>query len=216
VKARSFLFGLGAIVSPLLLYFAAALISAVFPLSGNGASRGNDSRTIYVCGDIIHTDILVPVSDKAVDWSLKFAGVVDASVSPNDFIAIGWGDLLFFTEFETWSDVTLKGIWGAISGRGPTALRVYTIREPKNSPGCHALLVDEDARRRLARIVDETLVKPEVISVLPGTRQFFFQSHQRYSPFNTCNQWTARSLAAMGLPRAYFAPFSFSVTWPLK
>jgi hypothetical protein len=37
----------------------------------------------------------------------------------------------------------------------------------------------------------------------------------RYSPFNTCNQWTAHALGKAGLPRASFAPFAWSVTQPL-
>ena len=96
----------------------------------------------------------------------------------------------------------------------PPRESIKAITLPANEPDCVPLEVDRAGRQALIDHVRATLAAETPAA--QDRLEAFYLAKGRYSPFGTCNQWVADGLAAAGLPSARFAPFSFSITWPLE
>lgn len=194
-------------------YLLAALGFALCPQSGR-PQQAEGEPVVYVCTSLAHADIMLPSRDPLVDWSALFPTVARPGLPAEAYLAFGWGDLRFFRETPTWSDVRPATALGALAGLNDAALRVVAVTPPANEPDCLPLEVDRAGRQALIDHVRATLAAETPAA--QDRLEAFYLAKGRYSPFRTCNQWVADGLAAAGLPYARFAPFSFSVTWPLE
>lgn len=199
-----------------LLYVIAALGFALFPASGRPQQQAESEPLVYVCTSLAHADIVMPSRDPLIDWSPLFPAVTPQGLPAEAYLAFGWGDLRFFQETPTWADVRLPVALGALAGLHDTALRVIAVDPPSGDADCRALRVDRQGRQALidhvrASLADGAPSQP----VAQAGLEAYYLAKGRYGPLRTCNQWVAEGLAAAGLPYARFAPFSFSITWPL-
>lgn len=194
------------------LYFIAALGFALFPASGR-PQQADGEPVVYVCTSLAHADIVMPSRDPLIDWSALFPAVTPPGLPAEAYLAFGWGDLRFFRETPTWADVRLPIALGALAGLNDTALRVVAVNPPSADPDCQPLRIDRAGRQALIDHIRATLVQQQPV-VQTGLEAYYL-AKGRYSPLRTCNQWVAEALAAAGLPHARFAPFSYSITWPL-
>jgi uncharacterized protein (TIGR02117 family) len=198
------------------LYLIAALGFALFPASGR-AQQAQGEPTVYVCTSLAHADIVMPSRDPLIDWNALFPAAGPREPPADAYFAFGWGDLRFFRETPTWADVRLSTAIGALASLNDAALRVIAINVPTGDPDCRPLAVDRAGRQALidhirASLVDGARPRP---AARAGFEAYYIAGGQ-YGPLRTCNQWVADALAAAGLPHARFAPFSFSITWPLE
>lgn len=119
-----------------------------------------------------------------------------------------------FRETPNWADVRPSIAFSALTGLNDTALRVIAVNPPANDPECVKLAVDRAGRQALIDHIRTTLA--DKAPAAQDRLAAYYLAKGRYSPLRTCNQWVAEGLAAAGLPHARFAPFSFSITWPLE
>lgn len=201
---------------PALAYLIAALGFALLPAAGR-PQQAEGEPVVYVCASLAHADIMMPSRDPLIDWRTLFPTVVPPALPADAYLAVGWGDLRFFRETETWADVKLTTALSALAGLNDTALRVMAVNPPAADPECRPLRIDRAGRQALiehirASLADEAQHLPAAQTGLEA----YYLARGRYSPLRTSNQWVADALAAAGLPYARFAPFSFSVTWPLN
>lgn len=195
------------------LYLIAALGFALWPVSGR-AQQADSEPVVYVCTSPAHADIVLPSRDPLIDWSALFPAVARPDLPAEAYLAFGWGDLRFFREVPSWADVRPAIALGALSGLNDAALRVIAVSPPANDPECVPLTVDRAGRQAL---IDH--IRATVADATPAAQdrlEAYYLAKGRYSPLRTCNQWVSEGLAAAGLPHARFAPFSFSITWPLE
>jgi uncharacterized protein (TIGR02117 family) len=204
---------LAALLLLIVLYLIAALGFALLPVSGR-PQQAESEPVVYVCTSLTHADIVLPSHDPLIDWSALFPTVVRPNLPDEAYLAFGWGDLRFFRETPSWADVRPAIALSALVGLNDTALRVMAVNPPVNNPECMPLAVDRAGRQALidhirATFADETPAAQDRLEA-------YYIAKGRYSPLRTCNQWVAEGLAAAGLPYARFAPFSFSINWPLE
>ena len=209
------------VMSSCAIYALAAVGFALAPASGRPQLAADAEPLVYVCASLAHTDIVLPLDDPLTDWRAIFPEVATTALPPNTYLAFGWGDLRFFQETPQWSDLKVSTASAAFLGLHPTALRVLAIRAPAaGEADCPQLALDREGRKALIQHIRETLdLGPGGQAQLqPGGGRFeaYYLARGRYSPMRTCNQWVAEGFAAAGLPHARFAPFSFSVLWPLE
>jgi uncharacterized protein (TIGR02117 family) len=204
----------------LAVYGLTALAFALFPNRGTPQMASANEPAIFVCTSLAHADIVLPLSDPLVDWRKRFGTVITPDLPGNLYVAFGWGDLVFFRETPEWQDLQPSLAALALTGRNDTALRVVVVNPPDSDPECRAVNLARENRRKLvgfilATLKDETDGGPYMHK---GSSRFeaFYVARGTYGPFNTCNQWVADGLREAGLPHARFAPFSFSVKWPLQ
>jgi len=211
---------IGVPVLLLLAYALAAIAFALLPVSGRPQQLKGDEPVLYVCASLAHTDILLPIRDPLIDWRALFPDNVPDGLPSDAYLAIGWGDLAFYRETPTWADVKISVALDALLGGHATAFRVVAVNPPEAGGECRSLKVDQAGRqavidRVLSKLVRDAAGRP---LMQPGSTWpiAYYLTKGRYGPFDTCNQWAASALAAAGLPHAKFAPFSFSVMWPLS
>ena len=201
-------------------YTLVALVSALLPVGGRVMADTSGEPPVFVCASIAHADLILPLHDPLVNWETLFPDVAPARLPSGVMLAIGWGDLHFFRDTPTWSDVRFSTAARALLGRGTTALRVVAVNSPKDMPDCRRLALDKPGRQALIDYVRASLVpgadgKPQRQPGGEGLEAYYL-AQGRYGPLNTCNAWASQGLAAAGLPHAWFAPFSFGVTRPLE
>ena len=204
---------LAALVILSVLYVAIALGFALLPEAGR-PQQAESEPLVYVCTSLAHADIVLPSRDPLVDWSPLFPAVARPDLPAESYLAFGWGDLRFFRETPNWSDVRPAIALSALAGLNDTALRVVAVNPPANDPECMPLNVDRAGRQAMIDHVRATGSDPTPAA--QNRLEADYIAKGRSSPLRTCNQWVAEGLAAAGLPYARFAPFSFSITWPLK
>lgn len=198
------------------LYCIAALGFALFPAAGR-PQQADGEPVVYVCTSPAHADIVMPSRDPLIDWSTLFPAAIPQGLPAEAYLAVGWGDLRFFREIPNWADVRPLIALSALTGRNDTVLRVMAVNPPTNDPDCRPLRIDRTGRQALIDHVRASLAPDARRQPVAQTgREAYYLAKGRYSPLRTCNQWAAEALAAAGLPHARFAPFSFSITWPLE
>ncbi len=200
-------------------YAGAAVMAATVLVRGDHQLADTGEPVIFVCATPVHADILLPIADSAMDWRPVFPELLPVELPTGAMLAFGWGDLRFFRDVPEWSDLTLSLAVAALAGLNDVALRVSVVMPPQPTSDCVPLQVSKATRTSLGQYILSTLVRSGdgKLTRHDGGSRFtgFFAAHGRYGPLYTCNQWAADALAAAGLPHAPFAPFSFSVLWPL-
>lgn len=201
-------------------YVAAAGLSAAMPAAGRVQAPGPGEALTYLCEAPFHTDIALPLRDPLVNWESELQGALPLWMPPDTYLLFGWGDSVFFTRVLEPGDLTASRALGALAGLNPAALRIVPVDGPSVEEYCEPIPVDTEGRAALIGHIRDTF-RFDADGVLktietPVRGEILVRATGRYSVYNTCNQWTAAALGKAGLPRALFAPFSFSVTKPLK
>jgi uncharacterized protein (TIGR02117 family) len=207
------------LIAASLLYGLAALVCALFPRAGRPQAIVADDPVLFVCASLAHADIVMPLSDEIGDWRNAFFAVA-GDLPEEAHIAVGWGDLGFYRETPRWRDLRFGTALRALAGVGPATLHVKAVNAPDAASGCIGVKIDRAGRQALARFIlasgqkDSDGFPPLIEQPNPG--EAFYAAKGRWSAWRTCNGWAAEALAEAGLPSAVWAPFSFSVTWPLR
>jgi uncharacterized protein (TIGR02117 family) len=173
----------------LLLLAAAARIAA--------AESG--AKTIFVTSNGWHSGIVVARADLppgAIPESADFPHAV--------YFEFGWGDTEYYPAPRKSLGMTLGAVFP-----GPAVVHVIGMaRHPREMfPASEivALRLSNDAFHRLVQYLEATFLRAGAARARPSARGLYPTSHfypatGRFHLFNTCNTWTARGLAAAGLP----------------
>lgn len=201
-------------------YVAGAALSAALPAAGRTQALTGQNHPVFLCEAPYHTDIALPLRDPRIDWRSELAGALPPWLDPEAYLLIGWGDAVFFTQVLHPEDMTPGRAIRALAGANPTAVRIVPVDARSVADYCMPLGVDTEGREAIIAHIRETFRrgpdgKPEFLAT-PVAGEVLVRARGRYGLFNTCNQWTAAALGKAGLPRAPFAPFSASVTGPLR
>jgi uncharacterized protein (TIGR02117 family) len=200
-------------------FILAAVLFALFPVSGTQQQAGNEPP-VYVCATFVHTDIAVPLNDPDIDWRALLGTAIPQNAAPDSYLLFGWGDRVFFTQVPDWGSVKPSIALSALLGLNDTAVRLTFATADEVKKSCLPNGIDRSNRQKLTKYIEasfERSVSGEIMPTGDGTpEELYFHALGRYSPFNTCNEWTADGLILAGVSQAWFAPFHFGVTWPLK
>ena len=138
------------------LYFLAVLVLGW--LSVNGDHRQADEGVeIRVWSNGTHTDFVVPVRTKVVDWG-AFAPLEDTrSLARLPYVVIGWGDHDFYVNTPTYDDFSLATTLKAIFLPTSTVMHVkYYDYLPRSKDTCVKLLLTDAEYRRLVAFIKDS------------------------------------------------------------
>jgi uncharacterized protein (TIGR02117 family) len=213
---RNFLLCSLIVVVGIALFPLAAWIAALTPVLGRTQDIKPTDPPIFVCANFAHAEIIMPLTDVAIDWQSMFDIAEVKASHPELYLSFGWGDLAFFQQTGKWQDMRLGTTLAAFSGRLPTTLRMVVQKMPRNDPECLMLVIDVKGRRAMANHIRETLAtSPPTLALGSEKYQRYYIANGQYGIFHTCNQWVSDGLGKAGLPHAWYSPFSFDVIWPL-
>ncbi|MGH8491914.1 MAG: DUF2459 domain-containing protein [Moraxellaceae bacterium] len=204
------------VTSLIALYGLAALLGGVVPVN-------RDYRPVlqgipvYLQSNGAHIDIVFPVSDSC-DCSRQRAPrfavleqAFDATVPASQWqwVAAGWGNEDFMLHVPTWSELTPGVALRAASGVGGSVLRLSTHYEPGMGEDVARLtLTPEQYRHLLSHIRASMGESPvAVMASITGEDDRFYRAQDRYSLFNTCNEWVRQAVAAAGIRTVWWTPF---------
>lgn len=158
-----------------------------------------------VIGNPFHTDLVMP----ALGWHELLNLPADAQ-----YVAIGWGDLSFYAETPTLSDLKLSTIFRALSGTDPATIHVYWTDGPVEGEDAHPLPVTALQAQALTSYIRAGFdgAQPERIPGLAyGANDMFFKAKGHWTPFTTCNEWLAQGLRGAGIRTGLWAPFASGI-----
>ena len=198
------------------LYLVAALIGSLIPVN-RGWSEPADGITIYLADNGIHADIVMPVSAQGLDWSKVIPRSDMAAADPNmRWISFGSGEERVYLNTPTWSDITPRTIWSALTG-GYRVMHVeyvpspfYTVRQIRLRP--------EEYRRLWAAIhadfaLDANARPKRIAHPGYGPTDAFYRAVGKESALRTCNSWVANWLRLAGVKTSLWPPFVQGLTW---
>ena len=120
------------VIAALLAFLLAAWIGSSIPRNGEWQEPGNladETVTILIGNNGIHTEIVMPVATRTIDWRgvfpLKDIGAPDAGYT---HVAVSWGERSFFLETPTWADLNLFTAIGALGGGEGLLHAAYYVR----------------------------------------------------------------------------------------
>ncbi len=201
-------------------YLGAAWLSGMLPSAGKLAHVPPGKPPAYLCEAAFHTDLALPLDGEIANWRKDFRGYLPDYLPRDTYLLFGWGDSVFFTKVLYPEDLTFWRGVTALAGRNPVAMRIAPVYGSDVRELCKPLPGGQETKRILIDEIRASLKRDaegkyiEIDTDVPG--ELLLAAKGRYSPFNTCNQWTARALGKAGLPHAVFAPFAWSVTQPLN
>lgn len=211
---------LGAILIAGLWYAGAAWLSGLFPLPGKAAGVPPARPAAYLCEAAFHTDIALPLDGEVINWRRELRGHLPDYLPRDTYLLFGWGDSVFFTSVLHPDDLTAGRALSALAGMNPVAMRIVPVYGSDVRSVCDPLPGGQAAKAVLISEILRSLRKDAGGNYIridtPVFGELLLSAHGRYSPFTTCNQWTANALGRAGLPRAVFAPFTWNVTRPLR
>ncbi len=165
------------------------------------AATADSTRTqpIYVIGHGLHTGIVVP----GVTLNQAIPELRERFGDPA-YYEVGWGDAAFYQSEDVSVGLTLQALFWS---RGAV---VHVVGVPESPPGYFskekviaACISDEELKALSSHIAASFARDPNghLIRQEPGNYgdSQFYSGTGHYSALNTCNTWTARSLASAGM-----------------
>lgn len=136
------LFGiLSAFILLTLIYFFFAIILSLLPVNKDFKNAENGIE-IYIRSNGVHTDFILPVKTKVIDWSEKIPyndfTEVDSSFH---WLGFGWGNREFYIETKEWSDLKIPTAIRAGTGIGDCAMHVEYKQKPFQSKNWVKLII---------------------------------------------------------------------------
>lgn len=197
----------------ILLYLGCAW--AFSRLTIKSEKHPNPDVTVYILGNGVHTDIVMPVKTDCKDWSQS---ILYKNTRNNDttlqYLAIGWGDKGFYLKTPTWADLKFSTAFNAAFGLSTAAMHATFYKSLKEGDECIKLDIDKEQYQRLITFIENSLQTDSLGQpiVIPTEMRYnkddaFYEARGRYSLFHTCNTWTNNALKACGQKACWWTPF---------
>jgi uncharacterized protein (TIGR02117 family) len=201
----------------LLVYFCTAFICSNITVNDGISSTG--PVTIYVKSNGVHTDLIVPLKTKQIDWTTVFpfknTKVQDTNAR---FLALGWGDKGFYLNTPTWGDLTFKTAFKAMFGLSTSALHTTFLDSVETTKTCKEIKMNEKEYRLLVRYINRSITfnpKSKAIFIptkaVYGDNDAFYEALGSYHMFSTCNTWTNSALKCSNKKACLWTPFDTGI-----
>jgi uncharacterized protein (TIGR02117 family) len=194
------------------LYLAAAFVGALWT-TNPGQVPAKTGQTVWVETNGAHTGIIIP-------WAW-LADIIKPShfknPGPATHLMIGWGGREFYQATPTWAEFNLGVALRTLAWNDDVALNVQAVAAPTPAPHRVRLtftLTSTEALQKALRAQFGPNAQPNGFSY--GETDAFYPARGTYSPFYTCNNWTAQMLAQAGQRVGRWTPFAQGLMWSLQ
>jgi len=185
----------------LLLLIAACAQRPPVPLSSSIAAPADGRAwTVFVTSNGFHSAIVLARAD------LPAGRLPETGDFPQSrFFEFGWGDAEYYPARKTTVGMALRAALLSTPSVVHLAGRVHVpVPQPPDFEVVR-LALDSGAVARLVSFIEATFARGGKARAEPSgpglyATSLFYPAHGRFHLGNTCNTWTARALAAAGLP----------------
>lgn len=184
-----------------------------------------DSGTeILVWSNGLHTDFVVPVRSKLMDWG-TFAPYSKSSPPDRglEYAVIGWGDHDFYVETPTNADFSIATALKALFLPTGSVVHVsYYYSRPELGNKCVRLLLSDEEYRTFVNCLKRSFEldpqgKPMVLAGANyGVFDVFFRGAGSYHLLHTCNNWANQVLQTTGVRTPVWSPLDSAIFHHVK
>lgn len=162
----------------------------------------------------VHTAIVMPLVTPQKDWRADLpARDLAAPDRPYTHVAVSWGERQVFLDTPTWWDLSPLTVLRIIGVGGEGLIHAAHYVRPAPDETIRPMRIGALEYARLVRRI-ETALPPRADRRRHRGYQdhdVFYDAPGRYTPLNTCNQWTSDTLAAAGIRTGWWTPFAGGV-----
>ena len=217
-KIFKYLFRITLTIIALVLFY---LLSA-FCLSRitiNKELNSSSDVAIYIKTNGVHTDLVVPVKNKQIDWSsqVKFSNTLLKDTTMQ-LLALGWGDKGFYLETPTWADLKFKVAFKAAFGLSAPAIHATFYRSLKESESCKKIMISQEQYSRLSNYILNSFQKDSTghVKYIHTNANYnntdaFYEANGSFNIFHTCNTWANKGLKISGQKCCLWTPFDKAI-----
>ncbi len=209
---------IGFILGAVFLYVILALVLPLIPIN---AEKTDDPKIIeaYIMTNGVHTDLVLPIKTKYIDWSQKLPFENTKSKdSDQNFIAFGWGDKGFYLDTPTWADLKFSTAFKAAFWLSDSAMHCTYYKKMTVGTDCKKIMLTEKQYQKLIKFIDDKfdkdaegnyqLVKTNAVY---DRNDAFYDAKGTYSFAYTCNTWANQGLKVAGQKAALWTPTDFGI-----
>ncbi len=184
------------------IYQCILMIGMSVPVAGE--TLGNDTRSIYVISNGVHTDICLATADYQ-NWE----NLIDLNDYPQfretpSHVCFGWGDKGFYLDTPEWSDLKLSTAVNAMLLNSPTAMHVSLLSgAPLPGPNAKRVTIRQENLALLINHIESSFLRDDGSALLIKGKSYwhndnFYEAKGNYHLLQTCNSWTNDALKIAG------------------
>ncbi|MBP6563417.1 MAG: TIGR02117 family protein [Neisseriaceae bacterium] len=181
---------------------------------------------VYAVSNGVHVSLALPVRHEVYDWTALFDPHHSRQpelAKTKDYVLIGWGSKVFYTQVPTWAELTLPLALKALA-YDKAAFNVTYLNQPVAGEYVREIRLTERQYRQLVEgllfevpFYKTATGKPTVIpGVHYGATDVFYEANGRYTPWFTCNEWIRRRLDQAEVVVPLWSPFATPIMWHLQ
>lgn len=182
-------------------------VSFLFPIIkvNKNIKHENQELEIFLIGDEIHTDIVIPKKY----FQYEFDGF-DFCVKEKKYIAYGWGDKGFYIETRMWKNLHPKTLFKAMFGLNSVVIKIS-----------HINLIDVSHKKIKKININKKQFDILMTYIFDNFSDFspienarytefdnFYLAKGKYGLFNTCNNWVNKALKKMQIKTSIWTSFN--------
>lgn len=204
--------------------FILLAIAALTPRQWLPAQPSDCKFKIYVSGDMMHTNLFVPVRNDAYDWNqhLNLAALGKSPPATYRYLQFGWGDRIFYVETPSWDKISISSALRSLLLQNSAALFVKGHPSVPHYPNetLRCISLDQAHYLKLMHFLKASFQTnhqgQERISSGQDGDSSFYAATGHYSMFKTCNSWTAEGLRSAGVNTPLWGGLAPAVMHQLK
>ncbi len=197
------------------------ILALAIPYIEVPAKPSSEPKTVtaYILTNGVHTDLVVPVKNVAIDWSTKVPYGNTKSKEENlKYLGIGWGDKGFYLDTPTWAELKVSTAFKAAFWLGESAMHCTYYEKMTEGEDCKKLELTQTEYLELVNFIEKKfeydqngktkLIKTDAVY---GKNDAFYDAIGSYSFLYTCNTWTNDGLKEAGQKAAFWTPTDFGI-----
>jgi uncharacterized protein (TIGR02117 family) len=193
-------------------------------ISVNEKNTHVNDVSIYILTNGVHTDLVVPIKNKQIDWSkeIKFQNTVKKD-SLFQYVALGWGDKGFYLDTPTWADLTFSTAFKAAFALSSSAIHSTFYKSMQEGKDCVKINISNEQYSQLINYIKTSFLVDKnghLINIISkanyGLNDTFYEATGSYSLFHTCNTWANNGLKSCGQVACFWTPFDTGIFYHYK
>lgn len=193
--AQNILRGLLIFFTISLFYYLLCLILPLITVNNDALIKRN-GIIIFIAGDDMHTEIIMPIKNEVNNWDDFFDAKLFNRKSSESWISVGFAEKNFYTDNHSWGDMNYFTGFKAMVNLGSPIMHVaYESEYPFNRNFCRRIYLSKAQYQSICRFVKESF-ETESGKIIPLNESSYkpderiFEASRSFHLFNTCNTWT--------------------------
>lgn len=171
---------------------------------------GTKPYRIYVAGDAMHVNLIVPVQNTAYDWRsfLPLHNIGRDNQDDYRYLQMGWGDRRWYIETPSWDQMNYLDIFRVLflpGNRSVMHLQGFMSLPNDANVELRCVGVDRAEYLNFVQFVKASFQRdangnPIHLQFGTADNSGFYKATGYYSALRTCNTWSAEALDAANAP----------------